>query len=647
MAFKKNGSWRFDGIPDFRSQEDAFRYFDKENNYWVKGRYGLSGDYYKYLTMYQIRNRTTGAQFYPHFRTVDHEYIFPWIQQTLKDRQDGVFVTQRGGGKSTIFLGYLPIETAILNPGAKIIMTSEAVNTTSTNFSEKLKIAYEGLHEYYRPSLVAQWPDEKAQKPYIKFGKRKHGKIDVGSGSIIESIETAKDQKSPSKLEGQGCILLVVDELYKHPFVAEVLSRGAPLVREYKRKVGSMMMVGSLSEPTAKGLENAIEMIENAATRGISVLFVPASHFNPYIEKYDDNGRLIPDQYYDCTIDGDEGRINIAYATEVIKKNRSILEKLPNKATYYEEVLKYPLELNELLHITRDSWWTEYEQEQIGRQHEIIKTSIAVTDWSQVDRPAYVSQSRQEPYPYLLNYDTSPEIAKFWVFEEPVAGRKYGVGVDTIPFVTDNKEGSDHVALVKCFDTDQYVAMYADRSYDANIVGKNTAILQIMYNYAEALVEKNSIGALKTVYENYGILNLLAYAPLKFRPKATTIERGLNKDRNAPVLHQLVRNYLFGEAGDLSLNRGSLHLMNMRRFFDEYMKFPLQNADFLDAMAMAEALHTEYRRIQMFRKNHDPKTREVVSFRNVNGVNQMVVSSSGSYENNIGELDLSSLFKKK
>ena len=94
-----------------------------------------------------------------------------------------------------------------------------------------------------------------------------------------------------------------------------------------------------------------------------------------------------------------------------------------------------------------------------------------------------------------------------------------------------------------------------------------------MYNYAEALVEKNSIGALKTVYENYGIMNLLAYAPLKFRPKATTIERGLNKDRNAPVLHQLVRNYLFGEAGDLSLNRGSLHLMNMRRFFEEYMNW--------------------------------------------------------------------------
>ena len=212
----KNGKWNFKGIPDFANEDDAMRYFDKEEKYWSKGRYGLSGEYYKYLTMYRIRHRVSGEEVHPDFRMVDNERIFPWIKETMTSRQDGVFVTQRGGGKSTIFLGYLPLGTAIMNEGSKVIMTSESVTTTQTNFAEKLKIAYDGLHPNYRPSLMGEWPDEKTPKQYVRFGFRKRGKADKGIKSIIQSIETASSEKAPSKLEGQGCKLLLIDELYKH-----------------------------------------------------------------------------------------------------------------------------------------------------------------------------------------------------------------------------------------------------------------------------------------------------------------------------------------------------------------------------------------------------------------------------------------------
>lgn len=644
----KSGKWKFAGIPEFASESDADRYFDKESNYWVKGRYGLTGDFYKYLTMYKIRNRVSGEEFFPDYRMVDCERIFPWIQDVLKNKQDGMFVTQRGGGKSTVFLGYLPLETAIQNPGAKVIMTSESVSTTATNFSEKLKVAYEGLHPYYRPSLVAEWPDEKAAKQYIRFGKRTRGKDDQGSKSIIQSIETAKDEKSPSKLEGQGCIMLLVDELYKHPFTNEVRSRGGPLLLEGKKKVGSMISVGSLSDPTAKGLQNAIDMVENASTIGLNVLFVPASWFNPYIEMYDDHGRLIPNQYHDVTKNGNPQFIDVKKAEAVLRKNRSILERLPNKKLYYEEIMKYPLELDELLKVTQDAWWTEYEQEEINRQAGVVKVAFSNKDFSRCDRPAYVIKDKESETFKLEYQGVSDDTAKFFVFEEPVLGRSYGVGIDTIPFNSENKEGSDHVALVKCFDTDQYVAGYYDRTYDAGVVARNTAILQIIYNKAPALVEKNSIGALKTVYEFMGLLDLLAFAPVKFRAKAATIERGLNKDKNAATLHQLVRNYLFGEPGSLSTDRG-LELMYMRRFFKEYIKFPFENADFLDAMAMAEALHTEHRRILLHKKMYGSNNQagQTVQYRTINGVRQMVVSSNNHVSKQTGELDLSGLFKSK
>ena len=407
------------------------------------------------------------------------------------------------------------------------------------------------------------------------------------------------------------------------------------------------MSVGSLSDPTAKGLQNAIDMIENASSYGINVLFVPASWFNPYIEMYDDHGRLIPDQYYDVTINGNPQQIDIKKAEMVLKKNRGILEKLPNKKLYYEEMLKYPLELSELLHVTQDSWWTEYEQEEIERQRQKVKVAFSIKDFSQCDRPAYIIKN-QESESFEFRFDgVSDEAARFFVFEGPVEGRNYGVGVDTIPFVSENKEGSDHVALVKCFDTDQYVAGYYDRTYDANIVGRNTIMMQLIYNRAPALVEKNSIGALKTVYEHLGVLDLLAYAPVKYRAKAASIERGLNKDKNAAALHQGVRDYLFGSAGDTSIDRGSLNLLFMRRFFEEFIKFPFQNADFLDAMAMAEALHTEYRRIQLHRKMYSSNNSDTVTYRTVNGVRQMVVSSANHISKSTGELDLTALFKSK
>lgn len=644
MAFRKGKVWRFDGIPDFKNADEANRYFDKEQNYWEKGRYGLPGYYYKYLTMSTVRDRYEGFEIPPDYRMVDHQIIFPWINEWQTKKMDAMFITQRGGGKSTIFIGWLPLETAYLWPGCKVIMTSESVNTTNTNFSEKLKVAYEGLNPYYRPDLAAGWPDEKAQKQYIKFAKRGKGKADRGLGSIIESVETAQTQKSPNKLEGQGAKLVLVDEMYKHPHTDAIRSRGAALVTRGREKVGSMCYIGSLSDPTAKGLENAKDMWLNASKLGISTLFVSAAYFNPYVEMYDDDGNLINGKYYDCTIDGNPQYIDVKKATECFKKNRAALEKLPNKKFFYEYILQYPLEINELLEVAQESFWSEEQNYQIQQQGKIVSFAVSENDYTACDRPAFLYRDTQNKT-VGINYGVEkPELAKYMIFEEPVAGRTYGIGVDTIPFNTSNTEGSDHVAAVKCFDTNQYVALYQERSYDANVVATGTILLQLLYNNASALVEKNSIGALKTVYQNFGVLDLLAYTPTRFRPKGYTGDRGLNKDRNTAELRQLVVDYLFGESG--ALDGGSLDLMFMRRFFAEYLKFPFDNTDFMDAMAMCEALHQEHRRIQLYRKMYGAKDTNPVRYKTINGTRVMVVGHDNHVARD-GTLDLSHLFKPK
>ena len=156
MGFKRS-KWKFAGIPDFKTSTEAAQYYTKEERYWNKGRFGLEGDYYKYLTQYQIRDRTTGEEFYPDYRQVDHEIIFPWIREVQKNCMDGMWITQRGAGKSTLITGYLPLETAISYPGCKVIMTADSVETTRTNFSEKLKGLLYLMTLTAVPLMVAIW----------------------------------------------------------------------------------------------------------------------------------------------------------------------------------------------------------------------------------------------------------------------------------------------------------------------------------------------------------------------------------------------------------------------------------------------------------------------------------------------------------
>jgi hypothetical protein len=554
---------------------------------------------------------------------------------------DGLWFTQRGAGKSTIMSGYLPMETAISNPKATVIMTSESVDTTKTNFSEKLKVAYEGLHDNYRPSLSTDWPDEKKDKQFVKFAERKRGQKDKGLGSVIKSIETAHSPKSPNKLEGQGTRLLLVDELFKHPHLQEVLSRGGPLTKTFDRKVGSAIYFGSLSDATAKGQQTAEYLWNNAAALGINRLFVPATYYNPYIQLYDDDGRKLPGQYLDVRINGDEGRLDLKKAEEQILKNRLVFEKLKNPKLLAEQIMMYPLVVEELLEVSKQEWWSDSEMLEMRSQKSVVVNAIKENDFSKCDRPASLYINREYNDQLTFDYNITEKAARFFIFEEPVEGRKYGIGVDTIPFNTENKEGSDHVAAVKCFDTDQYVALYAERSSSAALVARSTINLQIMYNNAMALVEKNSIGALKVSYENFGVIKLLAPCPFRFRPKGWNGERGLNKDKNTPELRQLVRQYLFGN----ELDNGMLKYMNMRRFFDEYPLFPFENTDFMDAMAMAEALHEDYK-FWTSKSSQQQEAPQVNIIYRTNEKGQRVMVNSGARNvRNDGSLDVKHLFK--
>jgi hypothetical protein len=112
------------------------------------------------------------------------------------------------------------------------------------------------------------------------------------------------------------------------------------------------------------------------------------------------------------------------------------------------------------------------------------------------------------------------------------------------------------------------------------------------------------------------------------------VERGLNKDKNTPELRQLLRSYV----------GNNIFKINLLRFFNEMLDFPFDNTDLMDAMAMAEALHEDYRRLEKGKAKTAPVQMPVRYVTGADGVRRMVIGGGDNHIGSDGTLDLSQFF---
>jgi hypothetical protein len=84
--------------------------------------------------------------------------------------------------------------------------------------------------------------------------------------------------------------------------------------------------------------------------------------------------------------------------------------------------------------------------------------------------------------------------------------------------------------------------------------------------------------------------------------------------------------------------------MYLRRFFEEYMFFPFENTDLMDAMAMAEALHEDYRTLTRHKNNEAKVPESKITYQTINGKRVMTKDGGGNISKD-GTLDLSRFFK--
>jgi len=635
MGWRK-GKWVSPVHPDFSkmTREAIVKHYIKEERKWVHGHDGLPGPYFKYLSEYKIQDRYEGQVIRPAYRQADHEMIFPWLSKVIDNSRDGIWLSSRGSGKSTIICGPAVMETAMNYPGSQVLITADSLTNIQTNFEGKLKACYNGLSPFLRPKMSGTWPSVSGKNmPVIQFIKkfRQNGVyVEEGLGSIIRGIDTVSKGEG-NKVEGQGSKLFVIDEMFKNPNVESLYSKSVALTKRGRVKVGSILFVGSCSDAEAKGLKAAEDLWNNAPTLGIEPLFVPATHLFEEYEKYTDEGVLTGD--YVKVLDS-TGNIDPQKAYECIMRNRDALYKLPSKRKYYEEILQYPITVDEIFEANRENWWSMETVEQVKIQKNSVFISIGASNFEKCDRPAMIFENpvtRLPEFTYLENR----EYAEVFVVRDAEPNVKYGMGTDPIFQNTSNDKGSDTVSSVKSFDQNMYSCYLAKRDYGVRDTVKKQILLQRKYNNCENLVEANAIGAQLTLYTEWGMRHLLAKTPRRFRTKTGVADYGLFKDRNATSLHELVRQYV----------EDNVHLIQIERFFHEFMKFPLENADMLDSWAMTEALHEEYRNLGK-RQAVGPELPELtLEYVDIGGKRVMMVNGSNGHIGSGGELNLMNIFK--
>ena len=168
---------------------------------------------------------------------------------------------------------------------------------------------------------------------------------------------------------------------------------------------------------------------------------------------------------------------------------------------------------------------------------------------------------------------------------DPEPGHTYIAGIDPIPFVSKNMgDGSKQAIVIKDVDLNRYVAHYAERDSDPDIIVENMIMLQEYYNNAVAMIEINRGGVVLEKYKQAGKLHLLAKKPV-------FLGTGFHKSDGS---YGYYKNDQTSERGNTYLieylNKYSEEVWFLE-FIEEAKNYLVENTDLIDGVVACEILH--------------------------------------------------------
>jgi hypothetical protein len=528
--------------PTFRTTLERDRYWAEEMRRWKEGYNGLTGPEYFYFQEVIIRD-AEGALIRPYWRDCDH-LIFDAIDKCINNEKDLFVMKRREIGLSTVFGGAMPMYFSLMFPGSTSLVTSADSKRIKELFSEKTTAAWQYLDEDIKPARART-----NQQGFMLFATEdRKTKTFSGLQSKIVGSETVDNPASFEAYRAKYCFL---DELFLHPRSNDVRNSVARCLMKGTKKVGLLCMGGTAGIANTKGMGEAKSLYKDAKHKGILTLFLRGTLG---LKEFSINGH------------SDEKA-----AEEWILKRREKLDKAQDKTDYYKFVSDYPLDENEVLSINTESVLPK--EVMMG----VMKQKI------------YIMNNPPPVFPYdLMRMEDgtikaeSNRKGKFLILEHPDPASKYCSGTDPIPFNdSDLADGSDFCISIKKRDAETYVAYYAERSLDADLIVDNAILLQDYYNQTPTMLERNVGGVVYQKYKDLERLPLLSSKPtslgIKFEDSRTT--KGYYKnDRTSARGNDFLIKYLLKHTDKLFFMRQ----------IEELEKFLVGNTDLVDSMIACE-----------------------------------------------------------
>lgn len=546
--------------PEHSSQQGWDDFFRKEKEYWKKGRYGLTGYHYFYLTQLKIKNRTTGEEIRPVWRDVD-EIIFNGYDQALKTGSDLIFVKRREVGLTSVFGAAIPFCNIFIHTGTTQLLTSADQPRIKDLFKEKVTIAYDTLDSAIRPSR-AQF-----QMTGSMFFADKDERTGIISG-LKSSIICRETVKNPKALEGYGAKSVFIDEFFLHPRAPDVLASVQASVNRGFVKACPIVMGGSCGDTSDEGLKKGKELWEDAETLKIITCFIPGWMGIMEAPELDEEGKETGKVVNFCP----NGWSDEAGATKWIMQTRKRLAKAKNKTAYITFCKNYPLTIEEVFSFGGGGILPQEILEKVE------------------DRKIYLLSNPAPDNTYRLEEMEGKIVAvpdkngKHHILEMPQTEQLYVSGSDPIGWDTDSiKKGSEYCITIKKHLASTYVHYFTVRSLDEKFVITECIKAQRFFNNAKTLLEMNKGGVALKTYRDFGRLDLLAKRPnalgIKFSGKDAYgwwKGGGMNPATQRGV--EMVVNYL----------NHHIEQIYFRRILDEVARFPHGNTDLLDAIMSCE-----------------------------------------------------------
>jgi hypothetical protein len=542
---------------------------DEQKRRWKHGHAGLSGIHYFYLTQMKIKD-AEGNLIRPIWRDVDETILDKFLECYANETDLYVF-KRREIGLSSIFGGLIPLWISIMYPGSTSLMTSADLTRVSDLIANKFYAQWGSLDDWCRSKKVTY---EKSKG--IKLAELDEDGQETGNVADIVCRQTSQDKKDVTNLEGARAKYAFLDELFLHPYPEEVRSSVESCLMSGMGRTGIMVAGGSAGSISRVGIKEINKIIEGARSGMTAVLFLSGAMGITSATIRNEHGKKIGVEDF-CI----NGWSDVARAEAYINWQREVYDAGSDKGKLKSFMKRYPLTLDEVL--TPDD---------VGVIPKDVADRIPEQELELKNNPRNLRRiAISNNGMGSLSFVNDPK--GFWLISEPpVKGMTYEMGTDCIPMLmkkdemTMDPEGTErsmHCSVIKCIETNSYVAILLLRTSDEKLIYEQTMNGQLLYGGCLNMFERNRGDVLYLEYKNAGTLAMLAFQPVwigaKGYKKNTT--RGIYKDgQNTEKIYNAGFSYF----------REYMQNVDFPIILEQLRSFGLENADVIDAIFMCEVL---------------------------------------------------------